>query len=510
MRVFVSYARIDKPYCVQIVDALDVHEIWFDQRLYAGQNWWKEILRRLDWCEGFLYLLSPESVSSDYCKKEYDLAHSLGRHIIPVLIRETPHIPNSLSDIQYVNLTKGLTTEAVKGLLNSLYLAEHENNAGLAVSSISPSEIRQPLAPAPTVIRLAATAMENGQFDQAVFLLRQAKANGYTSRFIDIDAILHEAETALERQSFLLEAEREYKQIEELLFHTSTRRLGWEAFQAFKKAFPAYDPNKLALNYAVAATAPASPAGIAVLAPPRPSRPEITLPMLEWCSIQAGKIQISEFDAQGQRTKKAVDIGPFQISRYPVTIEQYQLFIDDPGGYANPTWWRHSAQSQKWHEDNPQPKMSKFKGNERPREMVSWYEAMAFCGWLSNCLEMTITLPTAGQWQRAFQGDDNRAFPWGNSFKKEYCNTAESDLKMTTPVNHYPNGCSPYGVWDMAGNVWEWCLDRRTDVVSGKTKTIVRGGSFISPYQRSHIAFQYDLGPEGYHASIGFRMVCNT
>ena len=87
MRLFVSYARVDKPSCIQVVDTLDVHETWYDQRLYAGQDWWKEILRRLDWCEGFIYLLSPDSVNSEVCRKEYELAKSLG----------TPHFPRPRS-----------------------------------------------------------------------------------------------------------------------------------------------------------------------------------------------------------------------------------------------------------------------------------------------------------------------------------------------------------------------------------------------------------------------------
>ena len=124
MRIFVSYARVDKPFCIQIVDTLDVHETWYDQRLYAGQNWWKEILRRLDWCESFVYLLSSDSVSSEYCRKEFELAQSLGKHIVPVLIREGVNLPDNLKDTQYVDLTNGITIEAVKVLLNSIYIAE--------------------------------------------------------------------------------------------------------------------------------------------------------------------------------------------------------------------------------------------------------------------------------------------------------------------------------------------------------------------------------------------------
>jgi hypothetical protein len=124
MKLFVSYARVDKPYCVQIVDTLDIHEIWVDQRLAAGQNWWKEILRRLDWCEGFIYLLSPDSVNSEYCRREFELARSLGRPIFPILIREGTVIPQSLKEIQYVDFTRGIVMESLKMLLNSIQLEE--------------------------------------------------------------------------------------------------------------------------------------------------------------------------------------------------------------------------------------------------------------------------------------------------------------------------------------------------------------------------------------------------
>src|SRR5687767_1204245 len=124
MRLFISYARVDKPYSAHIIETLDVHETWLDQRLYAGQHWWKEILRRLDWCEGLIYLLSPDSIASEYCRKEFELAKNLGRHIFPVLIRENTEIPDWLEEYQYADLTKGINPEGQRILLNSITLAE--------------------------------------------------------------------------------------------------------------------------------------------------------------------------------------------------------------------------------------------------------------------------------------------------------------------------------------------------------------------------------------------------
>ena len=293
MRIFVSYARVDKPFCIQIVDTLDVHETWYDQRLYAGQNWWKEILRRLDWCESFVYLLSPDSIASEYCRKEFELAQSLGKHIVPVLIREEVNLPDNLKDTQYVDLTNGITIEAVKVLLNSIYIAERRKHPALPVSAIASERVAPPVTNPANVISVAAAAMENGQFDQAVFLLKQAKENGFTSRFINLDALLQDAETALERLSYLREAEREYKQIAELVKLTRTRKLGLEAFEAFRRDFPDYDPDELVQLL----SKPDEVKIPAIIATNKQDvRPPIVLPLLEWCDIPTGYVLIDELD----------------------------------------------------------------------------------------------------------------------------------------------------------------------------------------------------------------------
>lgn len=246
MRLFISYARIDKPYCVQIIETLDVHDVWYDQRMYAGQNWWQEILRRLNWCEGLIYLVSPESLASEYCRKEYDLARDLGRKIFLVIIRENTIVPDHLAEFPVINLSKGLTPEGVRLLLSAIHLAERQQVPKADVSTIAAEQVKQPTIEPSTVIKSAVTAMENGLFDEAVFLLRQAKNSGFKSRFINIDIILKDAESALSRQSHQLEAAREYRQISALLKHKSTAHLGWEAFQAFQKDFPDFDPDGLA------------------------------------------------------------------------------------------------------------------------------------------------------------------------------------------------------------------------------------------------------------------------
>jgi len=515
MRIFVSYARVDKPFCVQIVDTLDVHETWYDQRLYAGQNWWKEILRRLDWCESFIYLLSPDSLVSEYCRKEFELAQSLGKHIVPVVIREEVEIPDALKAVQYVDLVNGITPEAVKTLLNSIYVAERRNKPPVSVNSFDSDKINPPAANPANVISVAAAAMENGQFDQAVFLLKQAKENGFTSRFINLDALLGEAETALERISYLREAEREYKQIVELVKHSRTRKLGLEAFEAFKKDFPDYDPDGLSGTHS-----PPANNMIESIVPASDAKPKSSFAMslLEWCEIPEGSVSIEIGDGEIKDQFAKNSVPKFKISRYPVTHSQYQIFMDDLNGYSNTEWWEFSPEAYNWRINNPEPKPGRFKGDERPREMVNWYDSLAFCRWLSSKLGSTVLLPTALEWQRAARGDDNRLYPWGNAFDKNRCNTRESEIKMTSLVMRYSNGVSPFNVYDMAGNVWEWCINAKprtegnfsnkpVDNIAIQGERAVFGGSFVSAYQRSQISFHYYLDPLCYHATIGFRIV---
>jgi formylglycine-generating enzyme required for sulfatase activity len=510
MRLFISYARVDKPYCIQIVDTLYVHDTWYDQRLHAGQDWWKEITLRIEWCDGFVYLLSPESVTSEYCIKEYELARSLNKHIFPVLIHKATNIPKELQELQYADLSEGLTGEAVTTLLNSIYMAEHtlsKSDSGGGGMHITPDMLTPPRVNLDAAITKAVTAMGNKQFDNAVFLLKQAKAQGFKSKFTDIDAVLREAEAGLERQTFLREAEREYQHIRALMNFEGTQDLGCQALKNFARAFPNYDPDKLMQKCGQTRELP--PVQVKVAG--RASSPGTGgLPLLEWCEIPAGRVTYA-----GEGKTRTLGIDSFYIAKYPVTNAQYQIFVNHPNGYSNPKWWTFSEHARKWFAENPKAIANTYPGDELPRERVNWFAAMAFCNWLSAQTGEEITLPTDAQWRRAAQGDSNCLYTWGNEFDTNKANTSENGLKITTLVTRYAEGVSPFGVYDMIGNVWEWCLNTRlghrdgTDLTSDE-KRIVHGGSHISPADRCTIPFNYVLNPLVYHTSIGFRIVCVT
>jgi formylglycine-generating enzyme required for sulfatase activity len=91
---------------------------------------------------------------------------------------------------------------------------------------------------------------------------------------------------------------------------------------------------------------------------------------------------------------------------------------------------------------------------------VCWYEAYAYCRWLSACTGRVYRLPTEPEWEKAARGTDGRRYPWGNEWDASRCNNLEIALDRTVPVGRYPQGDSPYGVSEMMGQVWEWCSSK--------------------------------------------------
>ena len=505
MRLFISYARVDRYYCSQIVEMLDVHEVWYDNRLHAGQQWWEEIQRRLEWCEGLIYLLSPDSVTSEYCQRELQIANAMGKHIFPVLIQARTPIPDSVKHIQYADLSKGLTTDAVKLMLNSIYIAERTarhvavtpNGTPIMQPVSVPAQIPSPLVENcdfDSVMDEVGQAFEQELFDRAVFLIRQLKDREEISNFINLDQLLQQAEDALEQQSYLRDAEREYRPIAVLLKYNSTREVGKNAFRSFQAKFPDYDPDNLVMM--CQPTAPASAHAVNNQHEP-----------LTWCAIPSGVTQLVR---DGASTTHFVDA--FRISKYPVTNEQFLEFVNALDGYCRDAWWDYSDSAMEWHQHHPHPPMLDFVNLDHPCVYVNWYDALAYCRWLSARINLMISLPTELQWQRAAQGDDEQAYPWGNTFNPAYCNTKESGIGHTTSVYAYPAGVSPYGVMDLAGNTWDWCLNNdqiTPDIdLTNCEPRVLKGGAYHSPHKRAVSSFYFAVAPGSHHDSISFRLVC--
>jgi len=170
----------------------------------------------------------------------------------------------------------------------------------------------------------------------------------------------------------------------------------------------------------------------------------------------------------------------YAIMKYPVTNALFRQF--DPN--FTPRFSRYS-------QDNDQPVIG-----------INYYEATVFALW------MGLRLPTEKEWEKAARGPDGRDYPWGEAlgYQEGYCNTADFVIGKTTPVTDYEEGSSPYGCFDIAGNVWEWCVQLHSSKFT--TQKIVRGGSWLNYMVQAKCTFRNSFDPSEIYPAVGLR--CTT
>lgn len=192
----------------------------------------------------------------------------------------------------------------------------------------------------------------------------------------------------------------------------------------------------------------------------------------------------------------------YYIAKTPVTNAQYAVFVQDTG-HDPPRHW----------EDGRVPRGK----HNHPVASVSWHDAVAYCRWLSKVTGKDYNLPSEAEWEKAARGTDGRIYPWGDRWDASRCNSAEGGKGDTTAVGAYPRGVSPYGVLDMAGNVWEWTRslyrDYPYDPTDGREEPeaeglrVLRGGAGTYPLRRVRCAYRFRNFP-GNRGGFGrFRVV---
>lgn len=156
---------------------------------------------------------------------------------------------------------------------------------------------------------------------------------------------------------------------------------------------------------------------------------------------------------------------------------------------------------------------------------MNWYQALAFCRWLSwrygggynlnKIDEWVVRLPTEFEWEKAARGVDGRLYPYGNMFDAEKGNTSDTGIGQTSAVGIFPNGASPYGVEELSGNVTEWCLsdyfkpatDVNNEDLQSDIRRVTRGGSWFGSHDGAKAVFRDLNHPAGRFSYVGFRIV---
>jgi len=228
------------------------------------------------------------------------------------------------------------------------------------------------------------------------------------------------------------------------------------------------------------------------------------LPDLVWCEIPAGRYRIGGDGGSWQAMPETeVQLPRFWMTKYPITYAQFQAFIDNPDGYQNDDWWRDLG----WRDKTPG--RQQWQIADCPRENVNWYDAVAFCRWLSAKSGFQISLPTEEEWEVAARGIDGRIFAYGNIINPEITNIASTGLNHTSPVGCFVEASSPFGLMDMSGNVWDWTISQYSPGIEGVElpSMIARGGSWIDDDRDARIGTRFDVRATRRADDLGFRLV---
>ena len=230
-----------------------------------------------------------------------------------------------------------------------------------------------------------------------------------------------------------------------------------------------------------------------------------------WMGSQSSSPEGKNFDAASRSSEEPVhevELLDFQIAKFPITVGQYERFVNF-GGYGRQQFWTAGGYGQF---EAPKLWEGQLAHPNRPVVNVSWFEARAYCAWRG------VELPTEAQWERAARGTTSRRYPWGDSPSPTCAraNFAGCQSPHPTPVGIFPLGATPDGIEELAGNVFEWCEDiyeaypsvsaRDPSARHNGLSRVIRGGSSDSTAKYCRSAIREFSSPECRGQRIGFRV----
>jgi formylglycine-generating enzyme required for sulfatase activity len=259
----------------------------------------------------------------------------------------------------------------------------------------------------------------------------------------------------------------------------------------------------------------------------------------EYVLVPAGQFMMGDNYREGDPDEVPVHpvyLDAYYVGRHKITNMEYARFLT-AGGYSDSTHWDaggfgdYGAEPRYW-------RTARFRGggiagNEAfPVVGVSWFEAAAYCGWVSGQTGARYRLPTEAEWEKAARGTDQRRFPWGETVDGSYANyefSGDPYEPGITPVGFYdgsPHGgfrtsanISPYGAVELTGNVWEWCRDwyagdyysvsPRSNPNGPQTGSsrVLRAGGWVDSHYYHRAANRNSSFPENRNPIQGFRCV---
>lgn len=496
--IFISYSHKDKTYAHKFQRYLleQGFEAWIDDRIDYGARWPSEIEKRLRDCEAFILIMSPNSYESEWVQNELNLARKLKKPIFPLLLAgdEWWHVGTTL----FVDVTGGKLPE-------TKFYVRLAEVAGRGSGNLHPTQ--------DDVKRGSGNPREVVSPPQNISI--QVNGNVHGNLILGDGNQVQSAVGSVEKTAL----ENAEKPISPTPAQPKTPE---------KK--PLLKPEYIVAILGAAATILAALIGVFPWSSWFPTHPAPTsTPMLpievtddkgiKMALVPAGTFTMGNTaeaalveckryrnDCQqdwftDEESPHQVTLLDFYMDVYEVTNAQYKACVD--AGTCQPP-------KNTDHYDSAQYA-------NHPVVYVGWNQAQTYCMWRGPSANLgNARLPSEAEWEKAARSTDGRIYPWGQVIDPTFANYNSSD---TAAVGSFEKGTSPYGIYDLAGNVWEWAADwydsnyyttldknafNPLGPQSGQSR-VLRGGSWDNSGYLLRTSTRFNDAPDSRNNTLGFR-----
>jgi formylglycine-generating enzyme required for sulfatase activity len=464
--IFISYSHKDKAYVHRLQQGLqhEGFEVWIDDRIDYGTEWPKVIQKRLDECDAFIVVVSENAYASKWVQNEVARAARKKKTVFPLLLQGDPWL--SVEATQYFDVTNGsLPDEKFYQRLSSVVL-------------------RQKAGKRDVIARLAPKANTRILGVSSVILFALI-FGGLGLNYVFDNLLVKPVPTTSPTKATTSKPP------------TSTNVPFTSISEPTKTLVPS---PTLGIGSAMVSGID----GMTLLYVPEGKFTMGTKTEDAVIECQKYRSDCQLYSFKDQEPPHEVDLNAYWIGQTEVTNEMYAKCVD--AGKCNPP--------------NSTERFSNSSYADHPVFTISWFDAAAYCSWVGR------RLPTEAEWEKAASWDESKQnksmYPWGNSIDCSFANYRDSILDNgcigdTTPVRSYPSGISPYGAYNMAGNVLEWVADwyeatyyQSSDLSnplgpdSGASR-VIRGGGLADTEIGLFTTFRFPFPPWVSNIYVGFR-----